>query len=171
MISFFYHVLFNNFDHLYGAYRVRIQRIYCKIRKKPDISTITNFISIGGSTTIEGLSKKGISAIVDLRNEDMDDPIQLEKYSIDYLRVGLMDRGIPTKTQTKEIMNWIHEKINRGNKVFIHCNLGRGRAPTMACLYLISEGMTSSDSISLVKKNRRYTYFNKRQLEFIREFK
>lgn len=171
MKSVCYHLLFNSFDHIYGAFKVRIYRNYCKIRKKPDISIITDSISIGGSATIEGLSKKGVSAIVDLRYEDIDDLIQLEKYSIDYLRVGIEDRGIPTETQAKEIVNWIDERINNGNKVFIHCNLGRGRAPTIACLYLISNGMTFRDSISLVKKNRTYTYFNKKQLKFIQEFK
>ena len=163
--------MFNSFDLIYGACKVRIHRSYCKIRKRPDISTITDSISIGGSTTIKGLVTKGVSAIVDLRYEDMDDPSQLKKYSIDYLRVGIEDRGIPTYTQAKEIVNWVDERIINGNKVFIHCNLGRGRAPTIACLYLISKGTTVRNSIFKVKKNRAYTYLNKKQLEFIQEFK
>ena len=167
----FWFSLFNNFDHIYGACAVRIHRIYCKIRRIPDISIITDFISIGGSTTIEGLSKNGVSAIVDLRIEDDDDPIQIEKYSIDYLKIGIVDKGIPSEIQAKEVTNWIHKKINTGSKVFVHCNLGRGRAATMACLYLISKGMTVSDSISLVKKNRKYVYLNKKQSKFIQEFK
>ena len=169
--TYFILMLFNNFDHFYGACGVRTKRIWCKIRKIPDISIITDFVSIGGSTTIGGLAERGISAIVDLRDEDTDDPILIKKYSMHYLRIGIVDRGIPDETEAKEITNWIHEKINSGNKVFIHCNLGRGRAPTMACLYLISKGMTSKDAIYSIKKNRRYAYFNKKQLKFIQEFK
>lgn len=164
-------MLFSQLDHIYGALGIRIKKIFCRINKKPDISIIDNFISIGGSTTIKGLSKKGITAIVDLRNEDMDDPIHIQKYSMDYLRVGLIDRGIPTDIQAKEIIDWINEKIDRGNKIFVHCNLGRGRAAVIACIYLISKGMTYHDSIYFVKKHRKYVYLNKKQLNFIQEFK
>ena len=163
--------LFNQYVHIYGACGIRIKKIFCKISKKPDISIIDNFISIGGSTTIEGLSKNGITSIVDLRNEDMDNPIEIQTYSMDYLRVGLMDGGTPSEIQTKEIFVWINEKINRGNKIFVHCNLGRGRAAIIASIYLISKGMTYYDAISFVKKRRRYVYLNKKQLNFLKEFR
>jgi len=91
-------------------------------------------------------------------------------FSICYLNVPVLDRKTPNYFQIKEAITWIDYNISKNKKIFIHCNLGRGRAPTIVCLYLISKGMPANNAISMVKKNRRYTYFNKRQLNFIQEF-
>jgi len=48
--------------------------------------------------------------------------------------------------------------------------LGRGRAPSMGALYLISQGMRSDKAIKNIKKIRKYSYFNKKQLRMIYDF-
>lgn len=162
--------MFTAFDHVNGAILVRFRRFFLKIINKPDISLINSNLYVGGASDIESLVKTGIRDILDLRYELQDDPEMLEKYAINYLRIRIHDRGIPNIEDTVNAINWIRDNINNNRKVFLHCNLGRGRAPLLAVIYLISEGMQHHDAIKLVKKNRVYTYFNKKQLQLIKEF-
>ena len=100
----------------------------------------------------------------------MDNPEQIKKFGINYLRVKISDRGIPSIQDTIMAVEWIKSKLSDNDKVFIHCTLGRGRGPLLAVLYLIYQGTDKIEAITNVKKIRRYAYLNSKQLEFITEF-
>ena len=162
--------MFGIIDHLTGAIRVRIRRFYLNAKNKPDVSFLDSNLGVGGATNIEFLAKKDIQSILDLRDETEDDPDELKKFNINYLRIKIPDRSIPTLSNTKEGVDWITSNIEQKKKVFIHCNLGRGRGPLFAILFLISQGKDKDDAIKHVKKVRVYTYLNKNQLKLIKEF-
>jgi protein-tyrosine phosphatase len=163
-------MLFGPFDHLLGAGLVRIRRMLFLILKKPDVSFFGKNIAIGGHCNIESLAKNNFKCILDLRQETQDDEIKIEKFLIEYLNIPVADRTNPDYSQVQISLNWIEQNISKNNNVFIHCNLGRGRAPAMACLYLISKGTPFKDAINQIKKARRYTYFNNEQLNFIKKY-
>ena len=162
--------MFGIIDHLTGAIRVRIRRFYLNAKNKPDISFLDSNLGVGGASNIEFLAKKDIQSILDLRDETEDDPDKLKKFNINYLRIKIPDRSIPTLSNAKEGIDWIASNIEQKKKVFIHCNLGRGRGPLFAILFLISQGKDKDDAIKHVKKVRVYTYLNKNQLKLIKEF-
>jgi len=162
--------MFGIVDHAYGALTVRINRFLLNAKKTPDISFVDKNLGVGGATNIEFLAKNNIKCILDLREETEDDPEQLKKYQINYLRIKIPDRSIPTLSDAKNGINWIKSNIEQKKKIFIHCNLGRGRGPLYAILYLISQGKDKDDAIRHVKKIRTYTYLNKHQLKLINEF-
>jgi len=162
--------MFRTLDHLNGAITVRIRRILFNLAKKSDISFITPNIGIGGVCNLEILFHGNVHAILDLRSEKGDNLIQIQKFSIDYMRIKIPDRGIPDEKDIVSAIKWIQNKIREDKKIFIHCNLGRGRAPMIACLYLISQGNDPYETIAYVKKLRKYTYFNNRQLNYIIKF-
>jgi len=162
--------MFGIIDHLTGAIRVRIRRFYLNAKNKPDISFLDSNLGVGGATNIEFLAKKDIQSILDLRDKTEDDPNELKKFNINYLRIKIPDRSIPTLSNAKEGIDWIASNIEQKKKVFIHCNLGRGRGPLFAILFLISQGKDKDDAIKHVKKVRVYTYLNKNQLKLIKEF-
>jgi len=162
--------MFGIIDHLTGAIRVRIRRFYLNAKNKPDISFLDSNLGVGGATNIEFLAKKDIQSILDLRDETEDDPDELKKFNINYLRIKIPDRSIPTLSDAKNGINWIKSNIEQKKKTFIHCNLGRGRGPLYAILFLISQGKDKDDAIRHVKKIRSYTYLNKHQLKLINEF-
>ncbi len=159
--------MFQVISHIYGAIGVRVRRISLSKNGYPDLSFINENLAIGGVSNIESLSRSGIESILDLREESQDDPIELKKYSINYMRIGIKDRNAPTKNQTIQAVNWLKKNISEGKKVFLHCNLGRGRAPAIAVLYLISQGLSAEDAITTIKKVRKYSYFNRTQLNMI----
>lgn len=162
--------MFGIIDHVIGAYTVRIHRFLVNISKKPDMNFVIPNLYVGGNGSIDRLSKEGIDAILDLRNEKIDDQEMISKYLINFLHLPIQDREIPSKKQISQALNWIQENLDNKKKVFIHCNLGRGRAPLIVSLYLISKGMNMKESIQKLKKNRKYTFFNKKQLNLIRGF-
>jgi len=162
--------MFGIYDHLNGAIKVRIRRFFLKLKKQADISWIDDNLGFGGVSIIESLSNKGIQAILDVRNESRDNEEELRKFSISYLRIGVMDRGTPKKSDIIEAINWIEKNVKNNKKVFIHCNLGRGRGPLVMILYLISKGMEKTTAINLIKNKRSFTFLNKKQLQIINKF-
>ena len=162
--------MFGTFDHLKGAGQVRLRRFLFSLQGKPDVSFINPNLGVGGVSSVKNLWEGGIKAILDLRDESQDDPIKLEKYSIDYMNLKVPDRGTPDLEHAIKAVNWIKSNIDQGKKVFVHCNLGRGRGPLLTVMYLIFQGMNPDDAIIHVKNIRPYCFFNRKQLHWIREF-
>ena len=156
-------------SHAYGALGVRVRRFRLKREGMPDVSFINDNLALGGVSDIENLARIGIRCVLDLRKEAQDDLEKIQVHSMNYLRMEVNDRGVPSINQAVEAIKWI-KSHTANNKVFIHCNLGRGRAPTVAVLYLIHEGMRSEEAIKTIKKVRKYSYFNKTQLKMITDF-
>ena len=155
-------------DHISGAVKVRFHRK--TLGRIPDSSIINQNLSVGGVSKIEYLAREGVKAIVDVRAEASDEPSDLKKFEMDYIRLEVYDRGVPTFDKAISTTTWIKNHIKNGNKVFVHCNLGRGRGPLVTVLYLISEGMKTDEAIETVKNARPYCYFNTKQLDMINEF-
>ena len=93
--------MFNKVDHASGAARVRIHRFFLGIKKNPDMSFLEENLGVGGASDIEGLAKSGIKSILDLRDEIEDNPDEIKKYKINYLRIKIPDRSIPTLSDAK----------------------------------------------------------------------
>jgi len=162
--------IFGTIDHVIGAGEVRIHRYLMNILKKPDISFVIPNLFVGGSNKIENLAEVGIDAILDLRKEKMDDQNKILNHSMIFSHIPIQDRESPSKEQITQALDWIKNNLDNGKKVFIHCNLGRGRGPLIIALYLISQGMDKEESINHVKNIRKFTFFNIKQLQLIRNF-
>jgi protein-tyrosine phosphatase len=162
--------MFSIFDHIYGALKVRIHRYLIKRKKLADITLINSNLFVGGENKIEIIAKINIQSILDLRKEACHDKYTLKKNSMNYFQLRIPDRGIPTIEETQNAINWINLQIEQKRKVFVHCNLGRGRGPLIIILYLISKGMNSKSAINFVKEKRSFTYLNEKQINFIKKF-
>jgi len=154
-------------DWLLGGIGIRISRVYKKLRNKPDIVFVTENLGFGGKTSYDGLSKNGITAILDLRLEKPNENIFDQ--SLEYKKIAIKNEYVPTDLQVQEITKWIDEKINSGKKVFIHCQLGRGRAALITAMYLLSTGLSHDTVMNLIQK-RKYIYFNNRQYNCFKKF-
>jgi protein-tyrosine phosphatase len=162
--------MFGTFDHLSGAFRVRLRRYVLNLRGKPDISFINPNLGVGGVSSVKSLQKCGIQAVLDLRLEDKDDPKEIQKHSMEYMSIEIPDRGTPDFEYAIRATIWMKSNIDQGKKVFVHCNLGRGRGPLLTVTYLVSQGVKCDEAIKIVKTIRPYSFFNKKQLQWIHEF-
>jgi protein-tyrosine phosphatase len=111
------------------------------------LSEVRPFLFMGGQHLRRGLSvleSWGISAVLNMRDE-FDD--QLAGVAKDrYLHLKVVDNTPPTLDQLRRGVAFIEEERRRGGKVYVHCEAGVGRAPTMAAAYLVSTGKSTLEA-------------------------
>jgi len=157
--------MFTIIDLIIGAVGIRLIRKYKKIRKIPDVVFVKKKLAFGGKTSYSKLLKLKVNTVIDLRAESTNEFI--ENSLIKYHKIGITDGGIPTKSQLDKIHKIIEENIKGGNGVFVHCNLGRGRATLATLSYLLSDGLDWESSFKMVRK-RKFVYLNKKQINFLK---
>jgi len=59
-----------------------------------------------------------------------------------------------------DVLNKIHNTLNKGNKVLVHCNAGRQRScATVACYLIKYHQLTPVQAVSYIKSKRREAFF------------
>lgn len=59
-----------------------------------------------------------------------------------------------------DILNKIHDTLNKGNKVLVHCNAGRQRScATVACYLIKYYQLTPIQAVSYIKSKRKEAFF------------
>lgn len=75
--------------------------------------------------------------------------------NINFKHISIMDQGIPTVQEMKNIVNHINSCILRNEKVLIHCVGGLGRTGLVVAAYLKSiKKITTSDAVNIVRDSR-----------------
>lgn len=118
--------------------------------RQPDMDRITTGLWIGGQPKKEPIG----FIILNLR----DIVPEGKEFSIVYL---------------KKIVDGISKQIKSGNRVFVHCRHGRGRAPMVAVAYLAIKNksfMTLGECIELVQYFRPNVYLTEGQLKTLQLF-
>lgn len=134
-------------------------------------SRITPNLYVGGQhVNVEGMDLEGITAIVNMREEHYSD----EKRGIGgkrHLHLATRDNTPPSLEALDKGADFIHQEINTGGKVYIHCGVGIGRAPSMAAAYLIKyENMTTASAMALITKTRPFIHLTKKQYQQLQTF-
>ena len=80
------------------------------------------------------------------------------------------DGYAPTLGQLQMGVDFIYQRITAGNKVYIHCRSGIGRAPTMAIAYFVSQGYTLSEAVKMVEKSRPFIQITQPQIKQLKLF-
>jgi len=157
--------MFTKIDLIVGAIGIRLSRKFKKIRNQPDIVFVKENLAFGGYTPYEELKKFKINIIIDLRIETPSPDIDSEFF--EYYKIGIVDGSVPTNSQIIQIHKIISENELKGKAIFIHCNLGRGRATLVTMSYLLRDGFDWQTAWKKVKQ-RRFVYLNKKQIRFLK---
>lgn len=113
------------------------------------------------------LIKKGIRADVSLEEKRIDAPFGAQYY----LWLPVKDHTAPTMKQFDVGLKFLDQIIRDGEKVYVHCEHGHGRAPTLVAAYLaLYQNMTVEEALQLIKKQRPATHPNKKQMGAIKKF-
>lgn len=128
------------------------------------LSEITPQLYVGGQHYRNGyraMLNKGITAIVNMRREhsDLDKGIGGERH----LQLATIDNTPPGVEDLTRGVDFIRAEIDRGGKVYVHCAVGCGRAPTMAAAYLISTGLQPADALRQIKAARPFVHLTRAQ--------
>lgn len=141
--------------------------------KHAPYSKITDYIYIG---TNECCQKKGF--IKELLKEGIEADISLEEIRIDvpfgveyYLWLPVKDHTAPTPLQFNIGIAVISQLVEAKKKIYIHCEKGHGRAPTLVAAYFITQGMRVEEAIDFIKSKRPGIYLHQKQRSALKRFK
>ena len=119
----------------------------------------------------EEFFEEGLTAVLDLTAEypECERFRDLSaQHNFHYKNVQILDLTLPTQLQITEAVDFVRRHAENG-KVFIHCALGRCRAPSIAAGYLLASGHADSgeEAIALVRRVRPQALVPKDLAEFL----
>ena len=102
------------------------------------------------------LREQGVTHVVDLRDEDEDDPNLMESLGFRWLRLPIPDRKAPAPGQIEELRAWLaaDRGVEGESVLYLHCRAGLGRTPTVAIALLMHEDMPLRDAHRQVRAAR-----------------
>ncbi len=138
-----------------------------------NMSWVTDYLAVGGRirpSDIPALALRGVNHVVDTRSEYHDDEQALKVENIDLLQLPTPDTYPLSVEQLIEGSTWVIKRIERGEKVLIHCEHGVGRSVLLTCAVLVDSGMSAHDALELVQEKRWQASPNHRQISRLKEF-
>ena len=125
---------------------------------QPDFHWVTDEVAVGGCFPMEHARQLAeeheIRAVVDLRAEDCDDAAQLRVAGIDLLHLPTPDLEPASREHLERGVEFIRERLQRREKVLIHCQHGIGRSALLALCVLVDQGWKPLDALEHVKDRR-----------------
>ena len=126
--------------------------------RQPDFDWITDHLAVGGCLDpkqTESLSRDhGIRAVVDLRNEDVDDEAELQRHGIALLHLPTEDTFGVDPAHLDKGVRFTGAHLDRRERVLIHCRHGIGRSAVLALCVLVHRGASPLDALALMKDRR-----------------
>ena len=151
-----------------------VDQFYRKLSGAPlwHLSEVTPQLFVGGQHFRSGyqtIREHGITAIVNMReshHSDVTKGIAGERH----LHLATLDNTPPAVADLMRGAEFARQEINRGGKVYIHCGVGVGRAPTMAAAYLITTGLSPEAALRQIKAVRPFIHLTARQRAVLDDF-
>lgn len=124
----------------------------------PNFNWITQQLAVGGSFPSEQAealaSAHGIRAVVDLREEAKDDEALLQRHGITLLHLPTEDMCGVDAPQLDAGVAFANERLDRGDRLLIHCEHGIGRSATLALCVMVSRGAAPLAALERMKDRR-----------------
>jgi predicted protein tyrosine phosphatase len=143
---------------------VRHETVYIRLARgdampswTPNFDWITDHLAVGGSfrrEQTERLTEHGIRAVVDLRNEDVDDERLLGRHGIELLHLPTQDMCGVAQEHLDRGVRFAVRHLDRGERVLVHCEHGIGRSAVLALCILVQRGRAPLEALDLLKDRR-----------------
>lgn len=141
-----------------------------------DYSKITDNIYIGSDLCkgavcpIHGPEFNALGILVELNLSVEKKEIPPDGIDI-YSWIPVADGYPPTEDQMDIGTGIINEAVSKGKNVYVHCQNGHARSPTMVAAYLVRyKGMTVKDALKLIKEKRPEVHPEVNQIAALNEF-
>ena len=131
-----------------------------------NILTPSELEEISKRLQIVKLLMKGVRADISLEEKRVDSP----KGVTHFLWLPVKDHHAPKPSQFQMGVACLHCCVANKINVYVHCEHGHGRAPTLVAAYLIFTGMKVDEAIAYIKKRRPTMHVTKRQLAALRRY-
>ena len=114
----------------------------------------------------EELLSKGVTGDMSLEKKRIDAPFGADYY----IWIPIKNHTAPTQEQLLFGVSTLDQLISMGKKVYVHCQFGHGRAPTMVAAYYIKKGKTVDEAIEFIKSKRPSIHIEDVQRKALEEF-
>jgi hypothetical protein len=136
-----------------------------------EYSQITPQIFIGTNSCCEThfvakLLRRGVRADISLEAERLDAPFGVTSF----LWLPTKDHRAPAMAALRVGAHAIRELVDEGEKIFVHCRKGHGRAPTLVAAYFILMGDAPKAALERIRKARPSMHLRPAQLRRLAEF-
>ena len=123
--------------------------------QKINYNYITDGIYIGTNQCCqthfnEELKIEGITIDISLEEDRVDATFGVELY----IWIQVKDRTPPNHDQLEFGVSILEKLVAMKKKVYIHCQKGHGRAPTLVAAYLIKKGKSIEEAVDFIKSKR-----------------
>jgi hypothetical protein len=123
-----------------------------------DLHWIAPRLALGGAfpgSAARALARAhGIARIVDVRREACDDVTLLRSHGISLLHLPTDDCCAISAPMIREGVSFATEGLDRGERVFIHCQWGIGRSTLLALCVLVARGDDPVAAMARAKEAR-----------------
>jgi len=139
--------------------------------KQLEYNYITDGIYIGTNQCCqihfdEKLKEEGITADISLEEERIDTPFGIEFY----IWIPIKNHTAPTQDQLDFGVSTLEKLVSLKKKVYVHCQNGHGRAPTLIAAYLIKKGKGVDEAIEFIKSKRPAIHLEEMQKQALVEW-
>ncbi|MFA5954927.1 MAG: dual specificity protein phosphatase family protein [Patescibacteria group bacterium] len=142
-----------------------------KLCSRLEYNQITDNIYVGTNQCCqthfdESLKVLGLTADLSLEENRIDEPFGVEFY----LWLPVIDLTAPSPDQFVIGVQFLKTLVSLNRKVYVHCQMGHGRAPTIVAAYLISQGRSVSEAIAFIKERRPVIHLEDVQVVALQEY-
>lgn len=118
-------------------------------RPPPEYARVAPWLLVGPALDDDGyahLADEGVTHVLDLRSEASDDPELMRSLNLEWRRVPIEDRAAPSNEQLADVNAWLDEAEQEEPVVYVHCEGGLGRSPTIAMALLMQRGYSRAEA-------------------------
>lgn len=137
--------------------------------RRPTVSVISDELLVGEYPSQDDIGwlkdTYGITAVHNLQDDDdlrmngLDAGLLRSEYDahgIDYVRTPIQDGSADAMAERLEVaLHDLRELVDSNRRVYVHCNAGMNRAPTLAIAFLRAYRQMSLDEAMLLVKQQR----------------
>lgn len=129
-----------------------------RVPRLADYNRVAPWLLLGPALDERGyqsLAREGVTHVLDLRSERSDDPDLMRSLALEWLRVPVDDQMPPTTEQLDVVNRWLDaSSSSTAPVVYVHCEGGLGRSPTVAVALLMQRGYTRAEAHRLIATAR-----------------
>lgn len=138
-----------------------------------DLHFVTPALAVGASfprgATARLVAEHRIARVVDVRLEERDDEAELRAHGMRLLHLPTEDCCALTPRHVREGVAFAADGLDRGERVFIHCQYGIGRSALLSLCVLVARGAAPLEAMTQLKTARSVISPSPEQLEaFVR---
>ena len=115
----------------------------------------------------EKLRKEGIEADISLEEEKVDAPFGVAFY----VWIPIKNHTAPTQDQLDFGVSTLEKLVAMKKKIYVHCQNGHGRAPSLVATYFIKQGKEVTEAISFIKDKRPTIHLEEVQINALNKYK